>query len=129
VPGAFSAGQRIRRLRPLVLFYSERDLAQQVLRARWNLVRASQQWGPVARATVTPAPNLTFYSGKRTVFDVLSEQSVTWKLYQYGLLDDLAMPARGSLAANPLEISDNLTPSLTSVQFWNIPKSSNWHLK
>jgi phospholipase C len=69
-----------------------------------------------------PAPNLTFYSGKRTVFDVLSEQSVTWKLYQYGLLDDLAMPARGSLAANPLEISDNLTPSLTSVQFWNIPK-------
>jgi phospholipase C len=40
-----------------------------------------------------PVPNLTFYSGKRTVFDVLSEQSKPWKLYQYGVGDDLAVPA------------------------------------
>ena len=64
-----------------------------------------------------PAPNLTFYSGKRTVFDVLSDRSVAWKLYQYGLVDHLAATARV-----PVPNLDDVTPSLTSTQFWNIPK-------
>ena len=64
-----------------------------------------------------PAPNLTFYSGKRTVFDVLSDRSVAWKLYQYGLVDHLAAPVRV-----PVPNLDDLTPSLTSIQFWNIPQ-------
>jgi phospholipase C len=71
---------------------------------------------------IDPVPNLTFYGGKRTVFDVLSEKSVPWKLYQYGVLDDLALPARGSLAWEQLRSIDDLTPSLTSAQFWNLPK-------
>jgi phospholipase C len=61
-------------------------------------------------------PNLTFYSGKRTVFDVLSEQNKSWKLYQHGALDYLSVPAG---LRSPV---DDLTPTLTGGQFWNVLK-------
>jgi phospholipase C len=49
-----------------------------------------------------PIPNMRFYAGRRTVFDVLSEQRKTWKVYQ-----DL-VPA----------LDNYFNPALTSTQFW-----------
>ena len=43
-----------------------------------------------------PAPNLTFYSGKRTVFDVLSDQSVSLETVPIRLSRSLGRPVRGS---------------------------------
>jgi phospholipase C len=59
-----------------------------------------------------PVPNLTFYSGKRTVFDVLSERGVSWKVYQHSVIVDNPHPLKPILSG--------LNPSLTSTQFWNI---------
>jgi len=45
-----------------------------------------------------PVPNLTFYGGRRTVFDALDAHQVSWKVYH----DTIA------------------GPSLTSTQFWTV---------
>jgi phospholipase C len=49
-----------------------------------------------------PVPNTSFYPGRRTVFDVLSEQGKTWKVYQD------ALP----------QFDNYLNPLLTGAQFW-----------
>jgi phospholipase C len=67
-----------------------------------------------------PVPNLTFYSGKRTVFDVLSEQSKSWKVYQFAMLDNAGMPARGTFAAAAFQRQEEFIPTLTSGQFWSV---------
>ena len=62
-----------------------------------------------------PVPNFAFYCDKRTVFDVLSEQAVSWKVYQ-DLLDGGGPLKLALLGAQLL----NLRPSLTSMQFWSV---------
>lgn len=58
--------------------------------------------GDQLREKFDPVPNTTFYAGRRTVFDVLSEQGKTWKVYQD------ALPA----------FDNYLNPLLTGAQFW-----------
>jgi phospholipase C len=57
-----------------------------------------------------PVPNFAFYSDKRTVFDALHEQGVSWSVF----VDMIDLSAEGPFGLL------NLRPSLTSMQFWSV---------
>ncbi len=55
-------------------------------------------------------PTSTIYAGKRTIFDVLDEQHISWKVYS-----DMGAYGAGSVRV-----------SLTSWQFWTISQKLKW---
>jgi phospholipase C len=63
------------------------------------------------------APNFFIYAGKRTIFDVLDEQHISWKVYS----DMGFIPSALDLTAGL-----RFMVSLTSSQFWNISQKLKW---